>query len=283
MKRTFLLTLVFVLANLAHAEVKRSSRNLVPLSKRTDEDTQSSKNAASQNSQPAKGEDVPGMVSKFTFVGSKTGWGLVKTSAYYYSPQGKNLGTLPGGTLFTYTDVKDSSKNTVLVSTVKRNEKWDGPYLLDCTDIVSFEGTLDKVSPTLLKDLTDYFTIKGKIAERKAALSEDVAASNPYYKTAKQSMQVYQDSIAKAAEMEKQMSTLSGARKIKADEALRALKYEQVRIKTKADQATAAYKAWKDAHPADFSKIETDPQLRDLEKEFQAVATKVVKLIPPES
>lgn len=283
MKRILLLTFIFMLTNLAQAEIKKSSRNLVPLTQRTDTDTQSSKDAVSQNSLPPQGENVPGMVAKFTFVGPKKGWGVVKTSAPYYSPQGKNLGVLPAGTLFTYSDVKDSSRNTVLLSTIKNNEKWDGPYLLDCTDIVSYEGTLDKINAFILQNLTDYFTLKGKIAERKAALAERVASANPYYKTAKQAMQAYQDSITKAAEMEKQMATLSGLQKIKALDALRALKYDQARIKTKADQAAAAYTAWKDAHLADFTKVEADPQLKTLEQDLQAVAAKVANLIPPES
>ena len=283
MKRILLLTFVVLLTKLAPAEVRRSSRNLQPLTKPSDSDTRSNAEAASQAAAASPSEPAQSQVNKVAFRGPKTGWGVVKTSAPFYSPQGKNLGTLPGGMLFTYTDVKDSSKNSVLVSSVKRGETWEGPYLLDCTAVVTYEGEPDKIDPAILHNLTDYFTIKGKIDERKEALTDSAASVNPYYKTAKQALQVYQDSIEKAAEMEKQMSTLSGARKIKADEALRALKYEQVRIKTKADQATAAYKAWKDAHPADCSKIETDPQLRDLEKEFQAVATKVAKFIPPES
>lgn len=282
MKRTLLLTFFFVLANLAQAEVKKSSRNLAPLTKRTDADTQSDKEAVSQNSLSSQSENIPGQVAKFTFIGPKKGWGIIKVNADYYSPKGKNLGTLPSGTLFTYTNVVDSSKNTVLVSTVQRNGTWEGPYLLDCTDIVSYEGAPDKIKPEIVQNLTNYFTIKGKIAERKETLADSAASVNPYYNTAKQSMQAYQDTIAKAAEMEKQMTTLTGARKIKADEALRTLKYDQARIKVKADQAAAVYKAWKDAHPAEDTKLENDPQLKNLEQELQSVAAKVAKLLPPE-
>ena len=284
MKSAFLLTLVVLLTNLAPAEVRRSSRNLKPLTKPSDSDTRSNDEAASQ--QPAvapQNEPAPSQVAKVAFRGPKTGWGVVKTSAPFYSPQGKNLGTLPGGMLFTYTDVKDSSKNSVLVSSVKRGETWEGPYLLDCTAVVTYEGAPDKIDPAILHNLTDYFTIKGKIDERKEALADSAASVNPYYKTAKQALQAYQDSIEKAAEMEKQMSTLTGPRKIKADEALRAFKYEQVRIKTKADQAALAYKTWKNAHPTDPAKIAADPQLKTLEQELQAAAAKVTRLLPPES
>ena len=80
--------------------------------------------------------------------------------------------------------------------------------------------------------------------------------------------------------MEKQMNALTGSRKSKALEELRAFKYEQVRIKAKADQTALAYKAWKDAHPAQPAQLAADPQLQALEKELQAARAKVASLVP---
>jgi len=218
--------------------------------------------------------------ANITFPGPKSGWGFVQATSPYYSPQGKNLGTLPGGTPFKYTDVKHSSKNAMLVSTVRRGEAWEGPYLLDCADIVAYEGSPEALDRPTLQNLAAYFTIKGKIADRKAALAQGALAANPHYESARLAQQAYQDSIAKADGMEKQMRTLTGARKAKADDALRTLKYEQVRIKAKADQEAAAFKTWKDAHPGDPSKQTADPQLRDLEQALQAAKGKVEDLIP---
>jgi len=276
MKQVPFLFLFLFAAHLAQAEIKRSSRNLEPLSKRSETNAQSTDAPA-----PAQGESVPGSETKFSFLGPKTGWGLIKETASYYSPQGKNLGTLSAGTLFTYSDVKSSSRNSVLVSMVKHGDTWEGPYLLDCIDIVSYGGAPDQMDPGTLKDLTDYFVLKGKIQERKTALADQVAATNPYYKTAKQTAQAYQDSIDKAAEMQKQLGTLTGLRKAKADDALRSLKYEQARIKQKADQAAAAFKAWSEAHPS--AAIATDVQLKTLEQAFKTVSAKVSKLVPPET
>lgn len=276
MKHLLLTVAVFSVALLAQAEVKRSSRNLEPLSKRGDAGA-----PASDASAAAPGEPAPGSETKFSFLGPKTGWGLIKETAPYYSPQGKNLGTLTAGTLFTYSDVKSSSRNSVLVSMIKRGEKWEGPHLLDCTDVVSYEGAPDQIDPGTLKDLVDYFVLKGKIQARKTALTDQAAAANPYFKVAKQTAQAYQDSIDKAAEMEKQLSTLTGLRKAKADDALRSLKYEQARIKQKADQAAAAFKAWNEAHPS--AAIAADTQLKTLEQAFKTISAKVSKLVPPES
>ena len=236
-------------------------------------------NSESSISAPPR-EAVSGTVTNVAFLGPKSGWGFVQTTSPYYSPQGKNLGTLPGGTPFKYTDVKNSSKNAMLVSTVKRGKAWEGPYLLDCTDIVAYEGSPNTQDPQSIQNLAAYFTLKGKVADREAELEQRILTANPHYESARRAQQAYQDTIAKADVMEKQLNTLSGVHKAKADDALRALKYEQVRIKSKADLEAAAFKAWKVAHPADPSKRNADPQLRELEQALKDAKAKVEKLIP---
>ena len=284
MKTSILLITLGLSACVASAEARRSSRNLAPL---TRQPGSASAGTVSGNSgmcvaAPSR-ETARETVTKVTFLGPKSGWGFVQTSSPYYTPQGKNSGKLPGGTLFTYNDVKPSSKNAMLVCSVKRGEAWEGPYLLDCTDVAAYEGHPDTFAPETIKNLGQYFTLKGKIADRKEALEDEALSANPYFNTARQSQQAYQDSITKAAEMERQMLTMTGARKTQADEALRAFKYEQVRIKAKADQAAAAYKAWKVKHPIDPAKLAADPQLKALEQELQAAAAKIPGLIPSAS
>jgi hypothetical protein len=53
-----------------------------------------------------------------------------------------------------------------------------------------------------------------------------------------------------------------------------------VRIKAKADQEAAAYKVWKDAHPASPTALAADPQLQTLEQELRQAKAKVAKLVP---
>ena len=265
----------------AAAQIRRSPRNQAPFSTRM-----SAENATARNGNSGLGvstppkETVRDTVTRVVFMGPKKGWGFVKTESPYYSPQGKNLGTLPGGTCFKYSAVKASSKNPMLVSVVKRGEAWEGPYLLDCTETAAFEGDPATVDPEIVKNLDAYFTLTGKIAERKAALAEQVALANPCYAAARETQQAYQASIAKAAKMAEEAHALTGARKMKADEALRAFMYEQVRLKAKADAAAAAYKAWNKAHPSDPATLAADPDLQALEKERKAVRVTVATLIP---
>jgi len=265
----------------ASAEVKKSSRNLEPLTKRSGSTASaSSGNTGMSIATPAK-EAVQNTVTKVTFSGPKNGWGFVMAASPYYTPQGKNCGKLPGGTLFKYTDVKESSRNAMLVCSVKLGESWEGPILLDCTDVAAYEGSPETLAPATVKNLGVYYTLNGRVADRKEELLDAKLAKNPHYEAAKQAQKAYQDSITKAAAMEKQMNTLTGPSKAKADEALRALKYEQVRIKAAADAAALAYKTWKESHPVDPGVLAADPQLMALEKERQAAKAAVASLLPP--
>jgi len=277
----FLLAFIFV-ADCAVAQVKRSTRNLERLNGGLSGGASARGGNSGLNvSTPAR-EPVADAVTKIVFMGPKKGWGFVKTGCPYYSLQGKNLGLLPGGTLFKYTDVKASSRNPMLVSVLRRGVAWEGPYLLDCTEVAAYEGDPDTVDPETVKNLGDYYLVEGKIAERKTALDEIAYAANPAFKTARETQQAYQTSVAKAAEMAEQSRALTGTRKAKSDEALRALKYEQVRLKSKADAAASAYKAWKTAHPADSDAYGKDAGLQALEQERLALRAKVAVLLPPD-
>ena len=260
----------------AFAQVRKSSRNLQPLTKRPETETPAQPSAA------AKQESMDDTVTKVTFLGPKTGWGLVKETSPYYSPDGKNLGTLSGGTIFKYSDVKSFSKNAVLVTTIKRGEAWEGPFLLDCTDIAGYEGDPDMLNPALVKSLETYFTLNGKYMARKAELEDEAAAANPHFAAAQQAQQAYQASTKKASDLEKQMNAQTGAQREKTMDALRSLKYEQTPLKRNADKTAADYKAWKKSNPVSAAKLAADPQLQTLTKEREAARAPVASLIPAE-
>jgi hypothetical protein len=231
---------------------------------------------------PPKQEPPVATVTRVAYLGPKTGWGIVKATSPFYAPDGKRLGTLPGGTLFTYNGVKSSSRNDVLVCRVRRGAEQEGPYLIDCTDIAGYEGDPSALNPELTQNLLRYFTLNGRIEERLAALKQEANAKNPHSESARQTHQAYQASIEKAAAMEREMNSLTGARRSKALDALRTLKYEQAALKTQSDQAAAAFKAWQEAHPLDPAVIAADPQLRALRAEHDEARKPVASLIPNE-
>jgi hypothetical protein len=275
---TFSIALTGLLVCAASAEVRKSTRNLQPLTPRPAAETADT--PAGPGVAAPKKEPSAETATQTTFIGPNQGWGFIKVATPYYAPDGKRLGTLPGGTLFKYNGVKSTSKNTVLVSTVKRGDAWEGPCLLDCADIAGYEGDPGTLSPTLVQNLADYFTLNGKLAERTAALKETSMTANPHLETARQTQQAYQASIEKAADLEKQMNAQTGLRREKLMDSLRTLKYDQAQLKAKADQASAAYKTWKDANPPDPAKLAADPQLQKLKSELEAARKPVANLIP---
>lgn len=267
----------------AEAQVRRSSRNLQPLTRRpetTAERTLSGNSKAGVSTLPKKQEQPVATITRVTFLGPKSGWGIVKARSPYYAPDGKRLGTLSGGTVFTYNDVKSSSRNDMLVCTVQREMEKDGPYLIDCTDIAGFEGDPATLDPEMVQNLSRYFTVNGRLEERRAMLERDAKAKNPHAELVQQTSQEYQASIKKATEMEREANSLTGSRRSKALDALRSLKYEQAAIKTRADKAAAASKEWEAKNKLDPAVIDADPEIRALRAELEEARKPVANLIP---
>ncbi|MBP8799922.1 MAG: hypothetical protein KBI41_00170 [Kiritimatiellae bacterium] len=268
----------------AEAQVRRSSRNPQPLTRRPEATAeQRAQRGSSQvgvSTIPQKREQPVTTITRVTFLGPKSGWGIVKATSPYYAPNGKRLGTLPGGTVFTYNDVKSSSRNDVLVCMVRRDTEQEGPYLIDCTDAAGYEGDPATLDPELIQNLSHYFTVNGRLKDRQTMLERDAKAKNPHAESVKQTSQEYQASIKKATEMEREMNNLTGARRSKALDTLRSLKYEQAAIKKRADQAAATAKEWEAKNKLDPAVIDADPEIRALRAELEEARKPVANLIP---
>lgn len=221
-------------------------------------------------------------VTKVVFEGPKSGWGITKTATPYYSAEGKNLGALPGGTLFDYSSVKTSSKNMVLEAKVKQGADWTGPFLLDCSSVAIFEGKPDTVSPETVSDLTEFFKVKSKIAERKAELGKGGNEKSPQFLAAKQAQDKYEESIKTATELNVKAEKQAGAARTKTHEQLRELKYEQARLKIEADKEAAKYKAWKEANPVQPEVFKNDAEVIALEKQIAPLKAKLGALASDE-
>ncbi len=274
---------LFGIALTATAEIKSSSKNLKSLLEREAKSSEASSEPSEHVRKSSDQNLETEHKSRIVFMGPQKGWGFIKQTAVYYSPQGKNLGTLPAGTLFTYEAVKATSKNPMLLSMVQQNNAWQGPYLLDCTTTAAYDGSPDMIHRDVVSNLKTFFTLSGQIAARKEALKESVLSQNPLAIEARETLRKYQQSIEKASALEKESRTLTGLKKIKVDDELRALKYEQVRMKAKLDSAVAAYADWEKANPAITHKMEKDSVLQALVTQREAVRAKVANLIPTDT
>jgi hypothetical protein len=214
------------------------------------------------------------------FTGPKSGWGVVKVVCPYYSTEGHNNGKLSVGTLITYSGVKPSTKGFVLTSKIQRQENtWEGPFLVEALDVVLYRGEIAKMSENQISDIKAYYTIKGKIAERKDQIEDKTQSRNPYFDTAKLWQQRYAESVEKAGKMEEKANALSGPAKSKMVDELRSMKYEQVRIKTQADKEAMNYKAWKDKNPINPSLFSDDAELKALQIQMNEAKEKVKNVV----
>lgn len=282
------LALVLCLVALgASAQVRRSSRNIKPLTQQQRERSERSmmgnsamtgqKGGGSIGVAPANpAPDMQKEKVKYIYNGPESGWGFLTERMPYYAPDGKNLGKLPAGTLFKFKGKKETAVGTLLVSTYKTEDgKWAGPFLFSCTKIATYEGDPDTVDPEMVGRLQSYFTLGGQIADRKSEIEEERKKRNPHLEPARQAQQNYRATLEKATALEKEMNATTGLRRSKLQDQLRTLKYEQSKIKTKADEIMKQYNAWKAAHPIDPAVFTNDPTLRELEEKRNATGVKV--------
>jgi len=232
------------------------------------------KTAPERKVEPQK-ENRADVVTTVSFSGPSSGWGFTKSPTPYYTAEGKNLGALPGGTLFDYSSVKTTSKNMVLVAKVKQDGDWTGPFLLDSSSLAIFEGKPDTVNPEIMSDLTMLFSVKAKIAERKTAIEKTEHEKNVHFLSAKRAQERYIKSINDAKELSEKAETQAGAVKSKSLDQLRAMKYEQEKIKAEMDKEVTNYKAWKLANPVPPARFQTDPEIVALEKQLVPLKTKL--------
>lgn len=226
---------------------------------------------------PAKKDEAP---SEARFDGPKSGWGIVSQASSFYSGDGHNQGRLPAGTLVAYSGVKTSTESFVLVSKIQRQTKtWEGPFLIEAPDVVLFSGALEEMPAQLIADLRAYYTLQGRIAERKAELEEKAQSRNPYFECAKRSQANYAGSVEKASVLEKQANALKGPAKIKILDELRSLKYEQARLKMQADKEALSYKAWKEQHPISPTLFTKDAELQALLAQRKAAKEKIKDVV----
>ena len=279
-----LMVTFFIAGNTVHAQTTRLSN---PTQNRLNNSGTTSLRAGKagmNTAAPQATEKVSetGVITKMVFDGPPTGWGVVKANTPCYSLEGKRAGNAPSGSVFTYSSVKNSSKNMVLEVKVEQDGAWQGPFFIDIADVIIFSGTPESMPKELLSDLKTYFSVTEKIAQRKQTLEEAEYTKNPHYESAKLTHEKYAASMKTAEELNAKAEKQTGMTKSKTLDQMRALKYEQTKLKADADKEAAAYKAWKDANPVPPEKLAADKELAALEQQLQELTPKVAAVLPNE-
>lgn len=252
-----------------------SSRNFKSLAQREAE----AKAAEQGEAAMADGGHIKRAVETIKFLGPKQGWGFVARESAYYSLAGKNSGVVRAGDLFKYSDVRESSKNDMLVAVIRGASGWGAPCLLPCDAVAAYEGDPEQVDIQIVGNLRAYFLTKGKLESRQEDLLQQEYQKNPHYRAYQQAAQEYNASLETALQMEQEASTLTGIDKVRADEALREFKYNQVELQHRLNGVAQQYRLWKARNPVEPAEIR-DPQLDELRRELAAIKSKVADLVP---
>jgi len=221
-------------------------------------------------------------VEKIKFLGPKQGWGFVTKESACYSLAGKYTGVVQVGDIFKYSDIKESSKNDMLLAVLREKGRWSAPCLLPCDALATYEGDPERVDIQIVGDLRAYFLTKDQHESRQEELLNQECQKNPHYNAYQQVAKEYNSSLETALQMVQEASTLTGIRKTRADEALREFKYRQVRLQHRLDEVAQKYREWKEKNPIDLAKIH-DPQLDELSYKLKTTKSKVADLVPKDS
>lgn len=282
MSRWLIAILVFGLVSAADAQMKRT---LTPLNTRRggrSRDVMQNGGMSGNKGSSAVKPSTPSesseerKVEHVDFLGPEKGWGFVTKGTPYFGQDGKSRGKLDAGTPFKYNGIKNSKEASMLVSQAKLSDgTWVGPVLIDCREVTVYSGEYEKIDPGTMGRLQRYYVLNGKVADRRKYLEEQEYRNNPHFESAKAAVKKYQDSIALAAEKEKEMNRQTGIRRSKLQEELRTMKYEQEKLKTAATTENRKYKEWKESHPIDQQKLDRDPELQNLLKQQSELGIKV--------
>jgi len=263
---------------------RSSERNLKTLKQQAEEQAeaeQKAQNAAEEAARLQRDNSKNSGVERVVFLGPKTGWGFVKTESPYYSVEGKNLGALQAGTLFKYTDVKQTEKDDVLLAVLRDKSGWHGDYLLPCTGVAAYEGDPEKVDIQIVSDLRNFFLLKGELETYRNSVLENEYRKNPYFEDYRRAAEAYNASVNQARQMEEESAGLSGIQKTQAYEKLREIKYKQEKLLADMRQIGERYREWKELNPIKPELLEDD-RTRTLRQRMEQIKVRVADLIPPD-
>ncbi|MBO4287539.1 MAG: hypothetical protein J5985_05165 [Kiritimatiellae bacterium] len=212
--------------------------------------------------------------------------------APHYTPQGKNLGKLSAGRVFTYDGVRNGEGDRFFYVVTFRDPPAPGaplgPYLLDSACTALYGGKLEDARPALVERLSAYFAARGAAEARRAELAakrlDAQKERNPHYRAARESRRRYNESIEEAARLEKEMNRSQGRRREALMDELRELKYRQQGLKSKMDGDTRAYQEWNGANVGDVIKeeeLQRDEVYREHDRKRRELEPLLKGLLPP--
>ena len=207
-------------------------------------------------------------------------WGVLAEEAQAYNEEGKPRVKLPAGTVIEKTGERDSSGGRLLVCRVLNNRRWERGFMVKASSAVMFDCPYEEAPKDARTKITRYFTLKGFIATRTAALREEHVKRNPYFSAYQKAAKEYNEFKDKAKELTTQRDAAQGAARTQLASQLERMKSEEVQLRAAFEKAEAPYKKWKAEHGDGAMDIMNDEQIGQWNDEIDELHQDVSDYIP---
>jgi hypothetical protein len=205
------------------------------------------------------------------------GWGITYQKTTYYNSKGAYQGLIAGGTLLNCLKEKlTSSKGELLECQPDSAIKTNSPIFIARKDAHFFTGDYNKLVVKQLEMLKDYYLLNGKISDRRKKLMEDGATLNPHFLASRAAYVALTENIEEASALQKKLATATDSKKMALDEALRALKIKETKLKATFEEEQKKFVEWKKAHANEIP----NPDMDSMIKTWDAEKKKMIAALP---
>jgi len=201
-------------------------------------------------------------------LGGKPGWGVTRQRTNYYTLEGTRAGYVEGGVRLDYRRPHTSSKGGMVECVLYERGTPSAPLLVGVKDVVLFTGAYTNLSARQISDLEAYYTLSGKIINRRNELLQVSAAKNPHFETYQTSHKALMAHIEQAKTLALQRSRATEAEKTRIEDQLREMKIAENRLRADYDAAQLKFTTWKKEHAGELLKPEDDPFVKQWSKQM---------------
>lgn len=202
-------------------------------------------------------------------------WGVTRQETPFYSLSGDNRGKIPAGTAFRKWDVCESSRGRMLaVTPYVPGRRYALTSLVASSSTLLLTGNPDDLPVPQYAALTNYYTLAGKIAARRAELQQAVAAKSPYYAEATRRYKQYQAFLDAGRAIARKRDRAAGSERTRLETILNERKTEEAKLARSTKAANDKYKEWKEKNKERFD-IKDDDRIEAWRGEMEALRKRI--------
>jgi hypothetical protein len=205
----------------------------------------------------------------------KPTWGITSQRTTTFGLDGTRLGHVSGGILLEYRSARVSSIGNMVESVLLENGTPSAPRLISKKDVYLFTGSYTRLSAKQRADLLAYYTLSGKIAQRKNELLLASAEKNPYFSAYSQAYKAYSEQIEVAKVLTRKRDHATELDKARLEDQLREMKVATTALRNEYDATHEKFRVWKDQHTNEIAKAENDPDVLKWTLEMNALSASI--------